>query len=201
MSIVNFKVNGNEMNMPKALDSTEALGVDAGLTHKEVIRLRLLAEELFGLIRGIAGEVEADYTAKQNQKSFELSLEADVDLDRDMRRQFLSVSTSGRNESARGFMGKIRDMISAVALYDKDQALLESLSSFDLMGMVTTNNYSAAQAVYNWSMLKYRQEIEKTESYREHWDELEKSIVASIADEVKVTIIGTKATVTIYKSF
>lgn len=202
MSTVNCKVNGNEKNMAQALDATEALGQEAGLSHKEIIRLRLLSEELFGLIRGIAGDVEADYEAKQDGKSFELSLGADVNLDRDMRKQFLSVSSSGKNESARGFMGKIRDMISAVALYDKDQALLESLSSFDLMGMVSTNNYSTAQAVYNWSMLKYRQEIANAaETHREDWDELEKSIVASIADEVKVSINGTFSTVTIYKSF
>ena len=57
MSTVNCKVNGNEKNMAQALDATEALGQEAGLSHKEIIRLRLLSEELFCLIRGIAGDV------------------------------------------------------------------------------------------------------------------------------------------------
>ena len=36
---------------------------------------------------------------------------------------------------------------------------------------------------------------------REEWDELEKSIVANIADEVSIAIRGSEVEMTVYKNF
>ncbi len=46
--------------MAEALEATEKLGADSGLGRKEILRLRLLAEELIGMMRGIAGNIEAN---------------------------------------------------------------------------------------------------------------------------------------------
>ena len=86
MTISGIKVTTRGEGMEEALAATEKLGLDSGLSHKENLRLRLLAEELIGLLRGISGDVEADYQARQEGKKFVLSLNADVRMTQDMRK-------------------------------------------------------------------------------------------------------------------
>ena len=53
-------VTSQGQGIADALTLTEKAGVYAGLDKKPALHLRLLAEELIGLLRGIAGEVEAE---------------------------------------------------------------------------------------------------------------------------------------------
>jgi hypothetical protein len=53
--------------------------------------------------------------------------------------------------------------------------------------------------VYSWSLNKYRNVVKKENV--EDWDELEKSIIANIADDVIVGVKGRKATFIIVKKF
>ena len=57
---------------------------------------------------------------------------------------------------------------------------------------------------YVWSMEDYRLQLQQyrdqnREDAREAWDELEKSVVACVADDVKVSIKGRTVEMTIYK--
>jgi hypothetical protein len=58
---------------------------------------------------------------------------------------------------------------------------------------------------YVWSMQKHKQEIRQDPDAGEEneweWDELEKSIVSSIADDVSISIDGTTVQITIIKQF
>ena len=66
-------------------------------------------------------------------------------------------------------------------------------------------NYDLAEGdamLYLWSLERYREameEREKTAVVKEAWDELEKSIVASIADDVRVSVSGGKVDLVIEK--
>ena len=100
MKTARIKVTTRGEGMEEALAATEKLGTDSGLAHKEQLRLRLLAEELIGLMRGIAGSVEACYQAEQEERRFRLCLSADVTLDKEMRKQLLAASSSGKNAAA-----------------------------------------------------------------------------------------------------
>ena len=52
-------------------------------------------------------------------------------------------------------------------------------------------------------MLEYRNALSEnpnqTEATRQAWDELEKSVLANVADEVKVSIKGAEVELTVYK--
>ena len=56
-----------------------------------------------------------------------------------------------------------------------------------------------------WSMQQYKSDVqskrEEGGEAKEAWDELEKSIVAKIADEVKISIVGSTAEITVFKAF
>ena len=202
-----IRITSQGLGRKEALAATEKAGLDSGLERKEILRLRLLAEELAGMLRGIAGDMEADYWLEQKDREFILRLGADITMTREMREQLLAVSTSGENAGAKGFTGKIREMI-AVALLPRESRQLPSGLSLGLMSMASNSSPSAQQAAaeaFRWSMKQYKDtvssELSESEAARAAWDELEKSIVASVADEVSVCVTGSHAEISIFKSF
>ena len=185
----------------EALALTEKLGKENGLEKKEVLHLRLLAEELFGMLRSITGELEADYRLDAEGKNFVLRLTSDVILTEAMRQQLISASTSGLNAAAKGVMGKIRVMIAEALLPKTGPSVIMPGLSLGLMSMASPTGQSAGLDAYMWSLNKYKAEVEGREEGGEAWDELEKSIVANVADEVSVSIVGSKVEIAVYKSF
>ena len=195
-------------NLNEVLSITEAIGTEGQLDHKQNLRLRLLAEELVGMLRGIAGDVSAVYKLERLGKKYLLSLTSDVTMTRSMREQLIFASKTGKNSVALGFMGKIKEMI-AVALLpdDEDISPIEGLS-LGLMGMSSPGGAVETGALPNvsqWSMDSYKEalnseSISKEES-REAWDELERSITASIADDVRVSVTGSHVEIVIEKDF
>ena len=93
-----------------ALSAASATALYRGLGHKEALHLRLLAEETLGMMRQITKEKEADFWIDSKGREFELHLVAHPAVTGSMRRELLCVSTSGKNEAAKGFTGKLRDI-------------------------------------------------------------------------------------------
>ena len=76
------------------------------------------------------------------------------------------------------------------------------------LGLMSTGGpvgYNAAMDSYVWSMNRYKSEVEgsveENSEAADAWDELEKSIVANLADEVSVKIVGNEVEITIFKAF
>ena len=197
-----IKLTSQGLGMKEALEATEKLGAEAGLGHKELLRLRLLGEELCGLMRGITGDLEASYFAEQENKTFNLHLTSDVTLNLAMRRQLIDVSSTGENAAAKGFTGKLREMI-AVALLPRGTG--PSLLSMGFMSMGSPGGFRASTGTCDWSLLKYKEEVGNNRAASGEadaaWDELEKSIVAQLADEITVSVVGSRVEITIRKAF
>lgn len=194
--------------MDEALLETERIGVESGLTPKEVLRLRLLTEELFGMMRSILGLVLARFQVEEENNTFSIRLDSTVQMTQEMRKQLMSVSSEGRNAAAVGFMGKLRDMISVALLPNESGLSILSGFSMGMMSTVRNTDAIARQAnekMFSWSMSKYKSEVEglrdEDQEAEEAWDELEKSIVANIADEVSVLVQGSDVKIIITKAF
>ena len=201
-------ITSDEDRLRAALDMTEDLGSKNGLNKKEKLHLRLLAEELIGMMRGVTEDASAVYWIEQDGRQYILHLETDVDLNRKMREQILAVSSTGENAAAKGFMGKLKDMIAAAFLPDEHGANRFSGLSLGLMSMASNSSPQAQQAsvnALNWSMQRYKSAIEidapGAEDIEEKRYELEHSIVASIADEVTASVKGSHVEVAIHKAF
>ena len=201
MKSTSVKVNEKGKGISEALALTENIGKESGLERKPLLHLRLLAEEMFGMLRGIAGNVEADYWIESEGKHFELHMKSDIDMTFSLKDQFLAVSSSGKNEASRGFMGRIKVMIADIMLSSKETmpyTMVNTAVSYP-MGAVFD------EIAVVWSMALYKEDVQshisESEKASEAWDELEKSIVANIADDVKVKIIGNDVEMIVVKSF
>ncbi len=197
-------VTSRGLGMHEALEMTETLAAESGLDQNQVLHLRLLAEELFGMLKGIAGDVEALYWMDIEGKSFEQHMKASVDMTVEMRDALLSAATSGKNEAAKSFMGRIRDMI-GVRLLPSNEGPSELAQALMNAAWSTPGNNLSVNTSDVWSMQQYKSDVqskrEEGGEAKEAWDELEKSIVAKIADEVKISIVGSTAEITVFKAF
>ncbi len=194
-------VTSRGRGMEEALRVTEQLSALRGLDHRAMLHLRLLAEELFGLLRGIAGDVDAAYWISVEDRLYELHMKTRLFMTREIRQQLLDVSTSGENAAAKGFMGRLRDMIFVKLLPSADAA--ESLQG---TAQSDPEDRLSPDSAEEWTMSQYKSDVESKRerdaaTAEDEWDELEKSIVARIADEVKVSMQGINVEITIFKNF
>ena len=174
-----------------ALAQVEKVAGYKNLSHKSALHLRLLAEEMLGMMNSVAGNVEGEFWIEDENDVYQLHLQVETDMDSEKRKQLISASTSGQNEANRGIMGKIRAFFEPE---DNFPVYFDS-SLFPEDGMYETTS---------WSMSLYREQLElylrqDRKGAQEAWDELEKSVVAHVADDVKVAIRGRTVEMTIVK--
>ncbi len=174
-----------------ALMQTEKVAEYKGLAHKDALHLRLLAEEMMSMMGSIAGNVLGKFWIEDEDNVYQLRLQVKTDMDFEQRKQLISAASSGQNEAHKGIMGKLR------AFFEPD----DDLPVFYDVSMSPTGDVASDSA---WSMRAYREEIErclheKRKGAEEAWDELEKSVVTHIADDVKVSIRGRTVEMTIIK--
>ena len=138
-------------------------------------------------MRELTGEREADFWIENENNAYQLHLLAHTDMDYDKRTKLISVSTSKKND-VKGFMSKIRSVFEA-AMSSMNSSYSEAVS----LGFVETKGFHGYS---EWTLTEY-----KSKAKEEEWDELERSIVARLADEVRVRISGSDVEMTIEISF
>ncbi len=181
-----------------ALNQADKVAAFKGLTGKNALHLRLLTEEMMGLMRSITGEPDGCFWIEDENGVYELHLQVETRMTSAKREALLSTATSGKNESARGLMGRLRDIFDRGA--DEDIATFTS----PLMLPGSFEQSTTPSLDWEWSMTRYEEELAPCVARQEAqaleaWDELEKSVVARVADDVKVAIRGRLVELTIIK--
>ena len=180
-----------------ALELTERIAETMGLTKKEALRLRLLAEEMLGMVQTIAGDFSADFWIDHEGKDCTLHLKAKSELDYQKRKELLSVSSTGKNTADVGIMGKIRGLFEA-GLHGMAEGFAMQADYGMVLPALGALDDGVSGVIYSWSMQKYKEDVHED---TDEWDELEKSIIANIADEVSVGVRNDGAELVVYKSF
>ena len=115
----------------------------------------------------------------------------------------VGIAKNKKNAAAIGIVGKIRSAIEDVFLMDDSfgggDMSLES-RYFVTKYYDTIDHYSDMDYACLWSLEKYRSTVKKEEK-RDEWDELEKSVIASVADDVIVGVKGKRADIVVVKKF
>jgi hypothetical protein len=170
-----------------------------GLPKKEALRLRLLAEELVGMLPELMKNFEGYFWLQNNENQYELHVELSVGgLSKEKKEQLISVSASKKNAAASGFMGKIRDIAQNMLLFSDEP----SRACFFESECLYEYGVADIHYTYAWSLENYLEQQKQIENNRgDEWDQLEKSIVAKLADDVVVGVRGQKVEIIIKKIF
>lgn len=177
--------------MTNILDEVEKTAVYNGLSHQESLRLRLLAEELTGMLPSLIERYDGKFWIVAENLKFELHVELISDeMDSETRAKLISVSKEKRNAKANGILGQLIDIVD------------EMFMNTSTIPMAPTEYYANTQSPLNysftWSLEQYRESVKNK---KEDWDELEKSIIGSLSDDVLVGIRGRKIDMIITKNF
>ena len=179
--VINISSKGEGMDA--ALAEADHVAKELGLKQRDAQQMRLLSEELMGAVRSIIGDLEGKFWIETDGMSYQLYLQIRALLDPEQRAQLLSVSTSGKNEAFRGLLGKIFAYFDVRSIENDPMLLIESTTSGTENGDLT------------WSLEAYRERLRN----REEWDELEKSVIAHLADNIEVSVRGYDAQIMVFK--
>ena len=180
----------------EAMQEAERFSVYNGLTGKNAMHIRLLTEETISMVNGIVKDFEGDLWMESEPTPSGLlcriCVAANVSVSEGQEEQLLDIATSGKNTEAVGILGKIRQLFRwSLQQTDTTSSLqANTLSSWYAMGV---------QDASYWSLRQYTQQLQQKQPEGEEWDELEKSIIAKLADEVRVGIRAERAEVVIEK--
>ena len=176
------------------------------LEDKKALRLRLLAEELCGMLPGLVENFSGKFWAENDGDEYELHVELKADdMSIDLRDELISVSKSGKNAAAKGIMGKIRAVAETMLLAASDPSLaLPAGEFYDFHGFNMGFGYidpmiaDETGYIYSWSLFNYKTAVEEK---ADEYAELERSIVAKLADDIVVGVRGKNVEIVVKKSF
>ena len=191
-------VTSRGTQMEIALGQVDKVAAYKGLTGKNALHLRLLAEEMLGMMRSITGETKGEFWIEDDEQgTYQLHLQVKTRMDSEKRDSLLAASSTGKNESAKGLMGRLRDFFDRGA----DEDVAAAHSSLLMPGVMEQSSLPTLD--WEWSMTRYQTALNTRKNSdsaaREAWDELEKSVVAHVADDVRVAIRGRQVEMIIVK--
>ena len=189
-----YELNSLETDFRQIPAEAERVAVYSKLDAKSAMRLRLLAEEMICMLPQLLIYGKGKFWIENKGRRFDLRLRVYPDRMEDTDRdQILSVSKSGKNAAAVGIVGRICAAVEA-AMSDRAK-----FARNDPVGAYMAD-ISAQTGTMAWSLVTYRNTVNKDES-AEAWDELEKSILANLADDVTVGLLSGKVDITVTKEF
>ena len=190
------QVNANGTGVEEALAQAEAVAVYKKLPYNDSLKLRLLAEEMMGLLQGLTGEVAAEFYIEDEDNEYRLHLNTVTEMDAEKRLRLMEASTSGKNAAATGILGKLRNLFEcAFEPVDTD------VPPFYTLGIVESGMDPGAMTTTAWSLARYRDAVRDDDARRDAWDELERSVIANAADEIRIGIKGRRVEMTVIKKF
>ena len=201
------KLNEDLSCIEAVLSEVEKVTAYNGLEDKKALRVRLLAEELCGMLPGLTRNFSGKFWAENDGDDYELHVELRADdMTLELKDELISVSKSGKNAAAKGIMGKIRAVAETMLLAASDPSVpvpndeFYDCNGYNMgLGYVDyTAVYETSGYIYTWSLVNYKNAVEEKE---DAYSELERSIVAKLADDIIVGVKGKNVDIVVKKSF
>lgn len=174
------------------LEEAEKVAHYNGMQGKDVLHLRLLTEEICCMVDVLVQDFDGEFWIENKNNTYSLCLSVNADsMNIELKEELLRASTSGKNAAAKGFVGRIRSLVENFALMSEGSVVNAYGYDLNPENMI----YSSA-----WLYSQYKADVEKSPE-PVIWDELEKSILAKLADEVVVGVRGKNIEVIVKKKF
>ncbi len=203
MKTEKIHVDNKGAGIEDALAMTEEFAKNCSLTEKQRIHLRLIAEELLGMVKTIGGEYDADMFLDGDERSCRITLAGKMKMSLQKREELLRSSSSGKNAAYRGVMDRVKEEMEIYWLRLEEGAEDSTGVDYGVDDLIGFDSRSEHKTPGDWKLSEYKGSVERQNDSERiaAWDELEKSIVANLADDISVGIRGERVEVVITKSF
>ena len=202
-----FMVNSDAGRMAAARYATENFAWQLKLDKHNALRLNLLVEETLGMVKAMVEDFYGQLWFTEDGGRCEIHLQATTDMDAGKKQELLSVSRTGKNVLARGFMGMLGEFLSGAAhgFGNVMDAYGQETVRYGIVHSPDVNLIAADGMATVWTLRAYREDLDRARAGNGEaeaaWDELEKSIVAKLADDVVVGVRGDRIELVIVKDF
>ncbi len=178
-----IKLSSDISSWEDALDETEKCGRYNNLGDTQVLKLRLLGEELMNLMKSIVGEFDGSYWIETRNHKFEVHVTADTQVSFLQRESLLDASkTSEEEQKKKGFFKTIinvwKDYVDTQSVILNDPIMQRRI---EIMGLGID---AGELALKSWSLNQY---VETLPDDQKEKDDLEQFIVKSLADDILVS--------------
>ena len=192
------KIEKGTRDLDAILNESERVAQYNGLTHKQSLQLRLLCEEIDGMLPNIIDDFNGELWIDFENGVCNVNISIQIpELNVERKEALIDIAKNKKNAAAVGIVGKIRDAIEDFFL---DKERMDALASTSGTFGLGTGCHEGVDYAYLWKLEEYRNSVKKEED-AEAWDELEKSVIASVADDVLVGVKGRRETIIIVKKF
>ena len=192
------KIEKGTKDLDAILKESERVAEYNGLSHKQSLWLRLLCEEIDGMLPNIIDDFDGELWIDFEDGICNVNISIQIpEFNTSKKEELIGISKNKKNSAAVGIVGKIRDAIENFFL---DEMSMDVLSLSPVTIEQGRGFGNAVDYGYAWRLQEYRSSVKKEEQ-RAAWDELEKSVIASVADDVIVGVKGRRANITIVKKF
>ena len=190
------RIEKGTLDLDAILKESEKVAVYNELNDKQTLQLRLLCEELYGMLPNIVDEFYGDFWIDFEEGECKINVLIEFDeFTANKKKELIKIAKNKKNAQAKGLFGKIRSALEDFFL-DSD-----GNRAYDLAWQFNYANAYYVGMDYSclWSLKQYKNDAPKEE--KQEWDELEKSIIASIADDVIVGVKGKSANIVVVTKF
>ena len=190
------KIEKGTKDLEAIFRESEKVAAYNDLNHKQTLQLRLLCEELDGMLPNIIDDFDGELWFEFEDGVCKVNACIDIpELNTTKKEELISLAKNKKNAAAVGIVGKIRNVIENLFLTEPATIVYDSDNSF----YMTKGYYNQIDFSCIWSLNNYKTTCEKVDE--DGWDELEKSIIANLADDVIVGVKGKKANIVVVKKF
>lgn len=192
------KIENGTKDLDAILKESEKVAVYNDLTHKQALQLRLICEEIDGMLPNIIDDFSGDFWIDFEDGVCKVNASIQIpEFNTEKKEKLIGIAKDKKNASAVGIAGKIRDAIENFFLDETTSYGIAASTSFFHL---STGFSEGVDYSYLWSLENYRYSV-KGEEKSDDWDELERSVIASVADDVIVGVKGKHAGITVVKKF
>lgn len=192
-----IKLSSDIRSWENALDETEKCGRYNNLGDTQVLKLRLLGEELMNLMKSIVGEFDGSYWIETRNHKFEVHVTADTQVSFLQRESLLDASKKSEEEQKKkGFFKTIinvwKDYVDTQSVILNDPIMQRRI---EIMGLGID---AGELALKSWSLNQY---VETLPDDQKEKDDLEQFIVKSLADDILVSAKKDHASLVAVRTF
>ena len=191
-------INGDIRRNSEADDVLLDFAKKNGIAGSNFQHLRLLTEETLGMANQLLKNFDGEIWLESTASGYEIILEADV--------RESGTEKPVPADAPEGFMAKIAEMMNCSYMFENVEEMPEDLAGMlpDYMSYGMRNGENAAAWAGRWSLSAYRYSLQERRTANPEADpvleEMEKSIVAQLADEVTIGIHGHRIRLVISKN-
>ena len=152
----------------------------AGLTTEQSLSLCLITEEMLSLFNSVTGSISnAEFWLENEGSLYTLHLTVQQKLGNVQREELIKSSSSGTNDAYKGFLGALKEIFIQALSVGKDIDQYYSSSSYSSQAADLSDDVISSPK----------------------WDQFERSVLLSLADNIRISIKGGLVDLIVIKQF